>query len=273
VSPTVLASTGVITQAPDHTDHKMILEHAPAFGAAGLELVVHEQWYGHLDEVVEDLRSSDLSFPVVHADKTIGRGLGSEDADEGEDALERLERNCRAATAVGARTLVLHLWERPSSDEQLERNLDRLPACLDMAEAYKLVLAVETIPGTAGTPLANIQLAVERDRRCRVTLDTEFLGFHGQVAESIATDWLWDHNLVCHVHLKDFDGRMRDAEGPRYLFPGEGRLDLQGFLAGLVQRGYDGAFTFEGSARSRSGELETARIEQAAAIMRELADS
>jgi sugar phosphate isomerase/epimerase len=273
VSPTVLASTGVVTRAPDQTDHKAILEHAPALGAAGLELVVHEQWYGHLDEVVEDLRSSELSFPAVHAEKKIGSGLGSEDADEADDALERLERNCRAATALGADTLVLHLWERPASDEHIERNLDRLPACLDMAEAYKLVLAVETVPGTVGTALANIQLAVERDARCRVTLDTEFLGFHGQVAESIAWDWLWVNDLVRHVHLKDFDGRMSDSNGPRYLFPGEGKLDLQGFLAGLIQRDYQGAITFEGSARRPSGEIDAERLEQAAAIVRELAAS
>jgi sugar phosphate isomerase/epimerase len=142
-----------------------------------------------------------------------------------------------------------------------------------MAEAYKLVLAVETIPGTAGTSLANVRLAVERDERCRVTLDTEFLGFHGEVAESIAADWLWTDNVVQHVHLKDFDGRMRDAGGRRYLFPGEGNLDLQTFLTGLVQRGYQGAIAVEGSARLSSGELDAARLEQAAAVVRQLAAS
>jgi hypothetical protein len=56
VSPSLLFSTGVVTQEPDRTDHKAILEHAPKLGAAAYELQVHEAWYGHLDDVVEDLR-------------------------------------------------------------------------------------------------------------------------------------------------------------------------------------------------------------------------
>jgi sugar phosphate isomerase/epimerase len=270
VSPTILASTGIVTQEPEPTDHKAILEHAPKLGAAAYELQVYGAWYGHLDDVVEDLRRSNLSFPAVHADKAIGAGLGSDNSDDADEALRTLEMNCRAAAAVGAKTLVLHLWELPTSDETIERNLDLLPACLDMAEAYALVLAVETIQGTAGTPLANIRLALARDPRCRVTLDSEFLGFHGQLEASIATDWLWLENRVHHVHLKDFDGRLHDASGRRYLLPGEGELELQGFLTGLTERGYKGAITLEANAITKAGTLNEARVEQIAAIVKQL---
>ena len=268
----ILCSTGAVTRDPDATDHKRILEHAPRLGSA-LELAVYEAWYGHLDEVVEDLRTSTLSFPVVHAEKGIGSRLGSEDDDEAEDALARLEVNCRAAAALGARTMVLHLWELPQGDRELERNLDRLPRCLDTAEAYNIALAAETIPGTVGTPLANLRLAVERDRRCRVTLDTEFLGFHGQLAESVEADWLWSDNRVRHVHVKDFDGRMRDGNGRRYLLPGEGSLDVTGFLGRLVERNYGGAITLEASALTPSGELDETRLEQIGGAARNLSGS
>jgi sugar phosphate isomerase/epimerase len=273
VSRTILCSTGIVTRRPDATDHKAILEHGAALGAEALELAVYEEWYGHLDEVVEDLRSSDLSFPVVHADKAIGAGLGSEDADEAEEALGLLEVNCRVAAALMANTIVVHLWELPTGDRTIERNLDRLPACLDTAGAYKLKLAVETIPGLYATPLSNIQLATARDERCVVTLDTEFLGFHGEVAASIEADWLWTESRVGHVHLKDFDGRLREGDTRRYLLPGEGRLDLQGFLAGLIERGYEGAITLEASARTNSGELDQDRIGQVAAVVAQLSGS
>jgi sugar phosphate isomerase/epimerase len=270
----VLASTGIVTHLPEHTDHKAILEHLPKLGAAGYELQIQDAWYGHLDEVVEDLRASGLSFPAVHTDKVIGSALGSDDDEEAEDAIAKLEVNCRTAAALGAKTLVFHLWDLPSSDRNIERNLERLPACLDTAEAYDVVLAVETVEGVVGTPLANIRLATERDPRCRVTLDTEFLGFYGLLAESIEADWLWDANLVRHVHLKDFDGRLRDPVGARrYLLPGEGSLELQGFLAGLVEREYDGAITLEGSALTDSGELDAERLEQVAAVVQELTAS
>lgn len=272
MSPQILASTGILTRGPEHTDHRSILEHAAKLGAAGFELQLHDAWYGQLDEVVEDLRSADLSFPAVHADKAIGAGLGG-DSDEADEALATLEVNCRAAAALGAQMLVLHLWELPTSDEAIERNLDRLPACLDTADAYDIVLAVETIQGTVGTALANIRLAVERDPRCRVTLDTEFLAFHGQLEASIGSDWLWADGRVRHVHLKDFDGRLNDADGRRYLLPGEGSLDLQGFLTGLVERGYGGAITLEASAVKENGELDEARVQQIAAVVQELGGS
>jgi sugar phosphate isomerase/epimerase len=273
VSPTILCSTGIVTRGPDRTEHQAILEHGPALGAAALELTVYEEWYGHLDAVVEDLRSSDLTFPVVHADKAIGAGLGSEDSDEADEALALLEVNCRVAAALRASTIVLHLWELPTGDRAIERNVDRLPACLDTAEAYKLVLAVETLPGQYATPLTNVRLALERDARCRVTLDTEFLAFHGEVAESIHADWLWADKRVRHVHLKDFDGRLRGGALRRYLLPGEGRLDLQGFLTGLAERGYEGAITLEATARTESGELDQARLAQVAAVVQQLSGS
>jgi len=273
MSPTVLCSTGVLTREPDRSDHKQILEHGAKLGTTALELLLHEAWYGHLDEVVEDLKGSSFSFPVVHSDKGIGAGLGSDDGDEVENALQRLEVNCRAAAALGAKTLVLHLWEPPTGDDEIERNLEQLPACLDTADAYNVALAVETIAGSSGTTLANLQLALERDTRCGATLDTESLGLHGQVAESISAEWLWAKKRVRHVHIKDFDGRLRKAGERRYLLPGEGSLDLKGFLGGLVERGYSGAITVEGSAVTQSGELDDARLEQIATVVRELAGS
>jgi sugar phosphate isomerase/epimerase len=271
VSSLVLLSTGAMTRDPVQTDHQEIVSHGPGLGVPGFELGVYAAWYGHLDDVISDLRGSELSFPVVHGEKGIGAGLGSAESEEVESALERLELNCRAAAALGAKTLVLHLWEKPDSDREIERNLGHLPTCLDTAAAYGVTLAVETIPGDAGTPLANIRLALERDSRCRVTLDTEFLAFHGQLAESVAADWLWEEKFVHHVHLKDFDGRLREGDVRRYLLPGEGMLDLQGFLTGLVERGYAGAMTVEATAVDEQGRLDPERLTRIAAVVTQLA--
>lgn len=271
MSPAVLLTTGAMTRDPVQTDHREIVRHGPSLGVPGFELGVYAGWYGHLDDVISDLRESGLKFPVVHADKTIGQGLGSADADEVEEALEHLEVNCRAAAALDAKTLVLHLWERPTGDRELERNLEHLPACLDTAAAYGIALGVETIPGDVGTPLANIRLALERDARCRVVLDSEFLGFHGQLVESIDAEWLWERRVVQHVHIKDFDGRLWERGRRRYLLPGEGTLDLQGFLAGLTQRGYTGGVTLEGTAIDQDGNLDLARLTQMAAVVTQLA--
>jgi len=114
-------------------------------------------------------------------------------------------------------------------------------------------------------------MALERDSRCRVAPDTEFLGFYGQLAESITSDWLWEDRFVQHVHLKDFDGRLLREGKRRYLLPGEGSLDLQGFLTGLGERGYTGAFTLEATAVDGDGQLDPTRLAQLAASVAQLA--
>jgi sugar phosphate isomerase/epimerase len=270
VTPTVLLSTGAMTRDPIQTDHAEIVRHGPGLGVPAFELGIYPAWYGHLDDVISDLRESGLKFPVVHAEKLIGAGLGSESTEDADDALARLEVNCRAATALQAKTLVLHLWERPTSDVEIERNVERLPMCIDTVSAYGMTLAVETIPGEYGTPLANVGMAVERDPRCRVALDTEFLGLHGQLGESLAADWLWSERRVQHVHLKDFNGRLRVDGKRRYLLPGEGDLDLQGFLSGLGERGYEGAVTIEATAIDDEGALDPDRLAQMAAVVAQL---
>jgi sugar phosphate isomerase/epimerase len=245
----VLCSTGAVTRNPRWTDHSSILRHGPSLDADGLELVVYAAWYPQLELVAGALRTSGLLFPVVHAEKTIGAALASENAGEVDGALERLEANCRLARTLGAGTLVFHLWELPQGDRLLERNLGHLAACADLAAAHGLVLALETIPCSVGSPLENVRRAVEREPRCGVTLDTEFLALHDQLGSVREAGWLWEPGLVRHVHVKDYDGELRSPDGRRrYLFPGDGSLDLDGFLAGIAEQGFRGTVTLEASA-------------------------
>jgi len=73
--------------------------------------------------------------------------------------------------------------------------------------------------------------------------------------------------------LKDFKGRLREQGRRRYLLPGEGTLDLQGFLDGLRLRGYGGSVALEASALTPTGELDQARLDQVAAAVRQLSGS
>lgn len=245
-----LISTGSVTRNPDFTDHLRIVRNLPA---AELELSIYAGWD---ERVVDDLRG--LPIVVAHADKAIGATLSGDDP-----ALDHFELNCRIAGALGAGTLVLHLWELPDGDRYLERNLDRLPRLLDTAEGQGLTLAVETIPCTLGTPLDNVLRACERDPRCRVTVDTEFLALHGQLdrAHELA-------ELIAHVHVKDFDPSVWGSRPRRYLLPGEGTLDLDGFLERLP---YDGTLTLEMSAVGPGGEIDGKRLEAALGWLRRLA--
>ena len=244
-----LLPTGSVTRKPDFADHRRILEHVPP---VDLELSIYDTWD---ERVVDDL----LGLPIVtaHAEKTIGATLSGD-----RPALDQFALNCRIAGALGAETLVFHLWELPDGDRHLERNLDHLPGLLDTADEHGLTLAVETVPCTVGTPIENVRRACDRDPRCRVTLDTEFLALHGQLDRA--------HELgdrIAHVHVKDFDPAVWGTRPRRYLLPGEGVLDLDGFLERLP---YDGTLTLELSAVRDDGSVDTDRLESAVAWLRRL---
>jgi len=245
-----LLPTGSDTRNPDFTDHLRILQHVPP---ADLELSIYQGWD---ERVIDDLQG--LPIVAAHADKSIGATLSGDDP-----ALKRFELNCRIAAALGARTLVFHLWELPDGDRYLERNLDHLPRLLDAADELGLTLAVETIPCSVGTPLDNVRRACERDPRCRITLDTEFLAVHDQVDEARELG-----DLVAHVHVKDFHPDVWGTKPRRYLLPGEGVLDIDGFLDRL---GWDGTLTLEMSAVRENGDIDAGRLEAAGAWLRRLA--
>lgn len=167
--------------------------------------------------------------------------------------------------------LVLHLWGMPESDNYLERNLELLGACITLAADAGMVLAVETIPCDLADPLTNVRRAIARDERTQVALDTEFLAYHGQLEEVLAADWLWQSERVSHVHIKDYDGQMTDADQHRrYLHPGEGKIDFVAFFAGLARRGFAGNISLEATAIGPALMVDLPRLQSGLGNLRKL---
>ena len=67
--------------------------------------------------------------------------------------------------------------------------------------------------------------------------------------------------------MKDFDPAVWGTKPRRYLLPGEGVDDLDGFLERLA---YDGTLTLEMSAVTDDGGVDTDRLESAVAWLRTL---
>ena len=251
------ASTGLVNRFPDAAPHEAILEWFPRLDDIdGFELGIGRSW--DAARVEHDLGAAGLRFATAHSDKRIGAEL----LEDPHAALGELRSNCRLAAALGAAVVVLHLWELPVGDRRLAENLALLPDCLDIAEAAGVTLAVETIPCSVGSPLENVQRALEHDDRCRVTLDTEFLARHGEVEAALADDALWER--VVHVHVKDYAGSLHDRNGTRrYLLPGEGTIDFNQVFETLQRRAYEGALTLEVSAVTPDGRVDERRFRQA----------
>jgi sugar phosphate isomerase/epimerase len=257
----ILCSTGAVTRHPTRADHRLVAG-ARELPCDGFELSIYPSWVDDADRVAAEIAALGLPIDTAHAEKSVGARLSEGDR----RAVDRLEGSARIAAEAGARLLVLHLWELPLGDRHLERNLELVPACADVAEAAGLTLGVETIPCSVGSPLANVARAIEREPRCVAVLDTEFLAHHGELDDALTAGL-----ALGHVHVKDYGGDFRQGDPrTRYLLPGEGSLDLDGFLTALAAQGYDGAATLEASAVDPDGGLDKARLADIADALRRL---
>ncbi|HVB72139.1 MAG TPA: sugar phosphate isomerase/epimerase family protein [Ktedonobacteraceae bacterium] len=265
----LLCSTGAFSRFPDITDHQSIIEYGPLLAVDGLEVMFFPGWTDNIEQIAGELRASGLRFPAIHAEKGSVPALISTQPAEREQGWRWLQASCRLGQQLQADVLVFHLWGLPDSDDRFADNLAILPDCFTMAEQHGLTLAIETIPCKSGDPLGNVRRAVEKDYRCHVALDTEFLALHQQLAAALDADWLWQDQRVRHIHIKDYDGAMYSTDNyRRYLHPGEGSIDFPHFFSALKARHYHGNISLEASVVNRDGTRDIEKLRQSLAQLK-----
>jgi sugar phosphate isomerase/epimerase len=239
----ILCSSGVLFEA-GRPHVESILHLGPDVAADGLEVLVVHDMVNALDEAAEKLLGSGMSFPAVHAPKLAGSLM------PGDEGVRQVTGSARFARAIGADVVVLHLWDLPDSDTKFDERLDVATMAADIARDEGVVIAVETIPCLASTPLQNIERVLDHEPRLSIALDTEFLAYHGEIEATLTTDFLWERGVVRHIHIKDFTGSLVDENGKRrYHAPGEGDIDFPAFFDALEGHGYDGAVSIESALR------------------------
>ncbi len=267
----LLCSTGAFSRSPDYIDYHAALQYGPQLDIDGLELMFYTPWYERIEAIAHTLQQSGLRFPVMHTEKNIGVALGKFDAEERERGVQWLSENCRLASLLGTKVLVLHLWGWPELDDHLENNLASLSQCLDTTEQHGLALAIETIPCRHADPLSNVQRALEKDNRCHIALDTEFLAQSNQLDEVFTSAWLWSQQRISHTHIKDFDGHLFTPDGKRrYLHPGEGTINFEHFFDRLKQHNYEGYVSLESPAIDMNGYVDVNRLQESLRLIKVL---
>lgn len=266
----LLCSTGTFSRYPDLTDYRSTLINGPELEVDGFEVMFYPDWTPDIERIATELHQSGLRFPTIHAEKGIGPALVSSKPEEREQGWQWMLASCRLGNLLGANLLVFHLWGLPGSDENIEQNLQNLEKCITLTEKFGMQLAIETIPCTRADPLSNIHRAIEQDARCLVALDTEFLALHNQLETALNADWLWQHNRVRHVHIKDYAGGMYSTDNyRRYLHPGEGRINFQPFFETLRQRNFSGNVSLEASVVNQDGTRDIHRLKKSLATLRQ----
>lgn len=269
-SPQLLCSTGTFSRYPDYTDYQAIREYGPQLEVDGFEVMFYPEWYADIEHVAHDLQRTGLRFPAIHTEKNIGSALGKADSAERARGVQLLAENCRLGSLLGSQTMILHLWNWPDLDDHLHNNLQALSPCLDIVAQYGQQLAIETIPGRHFDPLKNVYRAWERDERCQIALDSEFLANYSQLTDVFDTTWLWEQQCTHHVHIKDSDGQPFVDGKRRYLHPGEGTIDFVAFFHHLKQRQFTGHVSLEAPAIDQKGQVDIKKIQQSLDFVRQL---
>lgn len=239
----IFCSTGTFLGRRNGCDPALVESIAPQLGCDGLELMVFPTWDN--DDVMRRMAATGLSFPTLHASKSVGDLLSSGDDAE---ALRLFDFNCRAARIVGAKTVVVHLWGPPVSDGNFEHNLRLCGELVKRCDAAGLVCAVENIPCVHGDPLTRFYALAAAYETVKFTFDTRMAAFAGQVESSFAGDALalWRTGRICHMHLSEFGGEVREWGKLRpILHPGEAKTDFEGIFAHLRALDYAGTMTIE----------------------------
>lgn len=257
----MLCSTGVFSRDPDLSSIEVVTRGMRQLPDTGFEVMFYPGWYEAPADVSRQVAAVGAETPVLHTEKSIGPGAAASSVDERERAMARFAVNCRVAAANGATRLVLHLWGLPDSDTRFESNLAALPRLLDVAAQHDLSLSVESLLCRLRTPVDAVAACIDADSRAGITLDTAFLAMQDQLDRSVTDDRLWQRTgAVDHVHLKDCADVSVGWGQVGYVHPGEGSLDLRGFLEGLQARGYTGRITLEAPALTADAEPDLERI-------------
>ena len=178
----------------------------------------------------------------------------------GTEPIGKIDRSVEAAADAGIPVVVVHppyRWQRV-----FRRWLvDELPA---VEERTGVAVAVENMfpvrVGTRALTLHANQDLEALEGMHHLVLDTS----HAAVArhDPIEVRRLFGPRLR-HVHLSDNAGKGWDSHLP----PGEGVLDIDGFLEDLADSGYDGAVSLEVDLRPALGQTE--RLADVMVTMRE----
>ena len=250
----ILCSTGALIGRPNGRDWRLLEKFTPRLKFDGYEFMVYDSWYERLSEVVRDVARMGLNIPTLHCEKTLGELLSVREYAEAE---RQFRLNCEAAAALGARLLVLHLWNGRISDSHIDNNIEGAKRLEPIAESFGLRLTVENVVCNCRDPMCHIdRLAAETD--VCFTFDTKMAAFHRQLDDVFAPEraCLWRDRRIRHIHINDYAGGYMDWSNLRTLHPGQGNIDFAEFFSRLKAMSYTGDYTIEATSFDQSGEVD-----------------
>ena len=260
----ILFSTGVFVNTRNSHDHTLITKILPDIAFPGFEIFVSDYFadcqneYEKSAENILQAKEKGVIFPVMHMNQMIGTLISRNEPGDIENALRIFEFNCGYAVKFGVKLLVLHLWGGSHSDKNIEINIKTYPILKEISDRYNLILTVENVVCNTYKPLGHIKKLWELyPNDIKFTVDVRHAEFHKSLIETCESDFLWENNLVLHLHISDYKGGY--MEWQKFLGNNTpitfGNVDFDYFFAFLKSINYSGSITIENNRISDSSDL------------------
>lgn len=252
----VYCSTGALIGQPNNRDYRLIRKYAKKLECDGFEFMMYSTWYGKEKEIIKELIDTGLSFPIMHCEKHIGEYLGKNEDGEYKTAKEKFEKNCIMAKSIGAKKMVMHLWDGTYSDKTFENNLKGYAEVLKIANQYNIDILIENVVCNCSSPMIHWMELVKEYPDIHFIFDTKMAQFHNEL-ELIyeeKNEYLWKKHIK-HLHINDYAGGYKEWDKLKTLPIGVGNIDFYRFFSYIDQTQYNGDYTVEATAFSENGEV------------------
>lgn len=254
----ILCSTGTLIGRPNGRDYTLLADFSKKLSCDGFEFMMYDSWYEKADEMTEALLNYGMDFPVMHCEKRLGEAISKGGAENFRLAETLFEKNCTIAQKLGAKKLVLHLWDGITSDQNFENNLLMYPQLCTVAEQYGIDLLVENVVCNRRDPMTHLCEIAEKYPDAGFVFDTKMAAFHDQLELLYDEEhaWLIKDGHFRHFHVNDYNGGYMDWENLKTLPIGSGKIDFDRFFAFTKRIGYDDTYTVEATAFNREGVVD-----------------
>lgn len=254
----IILSSGLFSRYPDLSRFNKVVSFMNKNRQWSYEIIVYPDWTDNLNLYKKQLLKDHTPIAGVHADKFIVPLLSNPKTfDEG---FKKLKKNLTFAEYIHAKYVVIHLWERPN----YEKELDLILKVINIAKSeclQRTKVSIETTPSKKADIMTLIKKAVLAIPDSTITLDTELFSWKNDI--KIFFDNKALSKKLINIHIRDFDGKPFDSIGNRkYLSIGEGRLDFAWLFRELRKIKFQGNFTIENFSANKRGYVQVRKIEK-----------
>ena len=262
---TILCSTSTFIGTNNHFNHFLITKLKPDLVYHGFEIFMFDYYadnpdvYDAVAKIIVDTRKNGAVFYSMHMNKRIGDLISRNEHNDINDAVKLFESNCKYAVMYGVKLLVLHLWGGGSSDKNIDVNIRMFPKLKEISDNYGLLLTIENVVCNTYKPLDHMRKMWELyPKDIRFTIDVRLEEFHKSLRETCESSFLWENNLVSHLHISDYRGGYMDWPCLRINPPlNSGDVDFDYFFSFLKSIHFDGSVTHEDNFTCESEDLLT----------------